>query len=211
MNRAVESALTLTRGHIIERAQIARGTFYLYFESKAAVFASILDQAIAMGEGHVTAASVRDIVRRTDLASGTFYNYFKDKDEIFEAVVGELTSILLQRHRHEPAEGRQRAGRDAREPAQRRGLEVELHAAVAAAVPDVHRTVVEAADERAVAAPVDGPPVVEVDDHDERAARELGGRLGGAGPGGGVDVATGDAGQPAIGGGELQLHARPRG
>jgi len=55
-----------------------------------------------MGHG---AASVRDIVRRTDLASGTFYNYFKDKDEIFEAVVGELTSVLLQRHR----EGRARA------------------------------------------------------------------------------------------------------
>jgi AcrR family transcriptional regulator len=34
-------------GQIIERAQIARGTFYLYFESKSAVFASILDQAVA--------------------------------------------------------------------------------------------------------------------------------------------------------------------
>lgn len=32
---------------IIERAQIARGTFYLYFESKAAVFDSILDQALS--------------------------------------------------------------------------------------------------------------------------------------------------------------------
>jgi AcrR family transcriptional regulator len=32
---------------IIERAQIARGTFYLYFESKAAVFDSILDHAMA--------------------------------------------------------------------------------------------------------------------------------------------------------------------
>jgi AcrR family transcriptional regulator len=32
---------------IIERAQIARGTFYLYFESKAAVFASILDEAMS--------------------------------------------------------------------------------------------------------------------------------------------------------------------
>jgi AcrR family transcriptional regulator len=31
---------------IIERAEIARGTFYLYFESKAAVFDSILDQAM---------------------------------------------------------------------------------------------------------------------------------------------------------------------
>ncbi|HUJ58597.1 MAG TPA: helix-turn-helix domain-containing protein, partial [Kofleriaceae bacterium] len=32
---------------IIERAQIARGTFYLYFESKAAVFDAILDRAMA--------------------------------------------------------------------------------------------------------------------------------------------------------------------
>jgi AcrR family transcriptional regulator len=32
---------------IIEKAQIARGTFYLYFESKAAVFDSILDHAMA--------------------------------------------------------------------------------------------------------------------------------------------------------------------
>ena len=32
---------------IIEKAQIARGTFYLYFESKAAVFDSILDQALS--------------------------------------------------------------------------------------------------------------------------------------------------------------------
>lgn len=32
---------------IIEKAQIARGTFYLYFESKSAVFDSILDQAMA--------------------------------------------------------------------------------------------------------------------------------------------------------------------
>ncbi len=32
---------------IIERAQIARGTFYLYFASKEAVFDSILDQAMA--------------------------------------------------------------------------------------------------------------------------------------------------------------------
>src|SRR5437773_8853459 len=32
---------------IVERAQIARGTFYLYFESKSAVFDSILDQALS--------------------------------------------------------------------------------------------------------------------------------------------------------------------
>jgi AcrR family transcriptional regulator len=32
---------------IVERAQIARGTFYLYFESKSAVFDSILDEAMS--------------------------------------------------------------------------------------------------------------------------------------------------------------------
>ena len=31
---------------IIDRANIARGTFYLYFESKSAVFSSILDEAM---------------------------------------------------------------------------------------------------------------------------------------------------------------------
>ena len=31
---------------IIKRADIARGTFYLYFESKQTVFDSILDQAM---------------------------------------------------------------------------------------------------------------------------------------------------------------------
>lgn len=34
-------------GAIIDRAEIARGTFYLYFESKEAVFAALLDQAMA--------------------------------------------------------------------------------------------------------------------------------------------------------------------
>ncbi|HLL21399.1 MAG TPA: TetR/AcrR family transcriptional regulator [Kofleriaceae bacterium] len=43
---------------IIERAQIARGTFYLYFESKAAVFDSILDQAMA---------ELRSRIRRIDV------------------------------------------------------------------------------------------------------------------------------------------------
>ena len=32
---------------IIERAEIARGTFYLYVESKSSVFSSILDQAMS--------------------------------------------------------------------------------------------------------------------------------------------------------------------
>ncbi|MBK7540127.1 MAG: TetR/AcrR family transcriptional regulator [Myxococcales bacterium] len=42
---------------IIERAQIARGTFYLYFQSKAAVFDSILDQAMA---------NLRALIRRIE-------------------------------------------------------------------------------------------------------------------------------------------------
>ena len=45
---------------IIERAQIARGTFYLYFESKAAVFDSILDQALA---------DLRALIHRIDVES----------------------------------------------------------------------------------------------------------------------------------------------
>jgi AcrR family transcriptional regulator len=34
-------------GAIIDKAAIARGTFYLYFESKEAVFAALLDEAMA--------------------------------------------------------------------------------------------------------------------------------------------------------------------
>lgn len=45
---------------IIERAQIARGTFYLYFESKAAVFDSILDQAMADLRGRIRRIDVID-------------------------------------------------------------------------------------------------------------------------------------------------------
>lgn len=45
---------------IIERAQIARGTFYLYFESKAAVFDSILDEAMR---------ELRSRLRRIDVES----------------------------------------------------------------------------------------------------------------------------------------------
>lgn len=45
---------------IIERAQIARGTFYLYFESKAAVFDSILDQAMADLRGRLHRIEVDD-------------------------------------------------------------------------------------------------------------------------------------------------------
>ncbi len=45
---------------IIERAQIARGTFYLYFESKSAVFSSILDQAMADLRARIHRIEVED-------------------------------------------------------------------------------------------------------------------------------------------------------
>ena len=45
---------------IIEKAQIARGTFYLYFESKAAVFDSILDQAMADLRSRIHRIEVED-------------------------------------------------------------------------------------------------------------------------------------------------------
>lgn len=45
---------------IIEKAQIARGTFYLYFESKAAVFDSILDEAMAQLRARIHRIEVAD-------------------------------------------------------------------------------------------------------------------------------------------------------
>jgi AcrR family transcriptional regulator len=45
---------------IIEKAQIARGTFYLYFESKAAVFDAILDQAMAELRSRIHRIEVED-------------------------------------------------------------------------------------------------------------------------------------------------------
>jgi len=45
---------------IIERAQIARGTFYLYFESKASVFDSILDHAMTDLRGRIRRIEVVD-------------------------------------------------------------------------------------------------------------------------------------------------------
>ena len=45
---------------IIEKAPIARGTFYLYFTSKAAVFDSILDQAMGELGGKLRRIEVED-------------------------------------------------------------------------------------------------------------------------------------------------------
>jgi AcrR family transcriptional regulator len=45
---------------IIEKAQIARGTFYLYFESKSAVFDSILDEAMTDLRARIHRIEVED-------------------------------------------------------------------------------------------------------------------------------------------------------
>lgn len=45
---------------IIEKAQIARGTFYLYFESKATVFDAILDQAMTELRARIRRIEVED-------------------------------------------------------------------------------------------------------------------------------------------------------
>jgi AcrR family transcriptional regulator len=45
---------------IIEKAEIARGTFYLYFESKAAVFDSILDHAMTDLRARIHRIEVED-------------------------------------------------------------------------------------------------------------------------------------------------------
>ncbi len=66
-------------------------------ENRAALLKAARTVFADIGYG---AAGVRDIVRRTDLASGTFYNYFKDKEEVFGAVIAELSTELLERHRH---------------------------------------------------------------------------------------------------------------
>jgi AcrR family transcriptional regulator len=45
---------------IIERAGIARGTFYLYFEGKAAVFDALLDQAMADLRSRITRIDIEN-------------------------------------------------------------------------------------------------------------------------------------------------------
>lgn len=70
---------------IIERAQIARGTFYLYFESKAAVFDSILDQA--MGD-------LRARIRRIEVEDTSAP---PPQVQLREQVIGALTYIIRDR------------------------------------------------------------------------------------------------------------------
>ena len=90
---------------IIEKAEIARGTFYLYFESKAAVFDSILDNAMFELRARISRIDVDDpsaappqVQLRTVLV------------RVLEYVVGDrtLTRILLAGGRTVEAEAARR-------------------------------------------------------------------------------------------------------
>ncbi|MEO8705528.1 MAG: TetR/AcrR family transcriptional regulator [Kofleriaceae bacterium] len=70
---------------IIERAQIARGTFYLYFSSKAAVFDSILDQAMA---------ELRGRIRRIDVDTA---NAPPPQVQLREQVIATLEYVVSDR------------------------------------------------------------------------------------------------------------------
>jgi AcrR family transcriptional regulator len=70
---------------IIERAQIARGTFYLYFESKAAVFDSILDEAMR---------ELRGRIHRIDVETPTAT---PPQQQLREQVVATLEYIVRDR------------------------------------------------------------------------------------------------------------------
>jgi AcrR family transcriptional regulator len=75
---------------IITRAKVARGTFYLYFESKRAVFEQLLDEVIAL-----IAARVRriDPTRGTD---GVLAQLESNVHGVFESLLQErATSSLL--------------------------------------------------------------------------------------------------------------------
>ena len=70
---------------IIERAQIARGTFYLYFESKAAVFDSILDEAMR---------HLRGLIKRIDVETP---NAVPPQQQLREQVIATLEYIVQDR------------------------------------------------------------------------------------------------------------------
>lgn len=69
---------------VIERAKIARGTFYLYFEGKRAVFESLLDEALR---------ELRARIRRIDLAPGAA----SPEAQLHESLVRVLGHVLENR------------------------------------------------------------------------------------------------------------------
>jgi AcrR family transcriptional regulator len=82
---------------IIERAQIARGTFYLYFESKSAVFDSILDQALA---------DLRSRIRRISVDEASAHPQLQLREQVYTTldyiVRDRPLAILLLSAGHTP-------------------------------------------------------------------------------------------------------------
>ena len=70
---------------IIDRADIARGTFYLYFESKSAVFSSILDEAME---------SLRRLMHRIDVDDP---NAAPPQVQLRQQIVGALEFVVQDR------------------------------------------------------------------------------------------------------------------
>ncbi|MBE7450511.1 MAG: TetR/AcrR family transcriptional regulator [Kofleriaceae bacterium] len=69
---------------IIERAAIARGTFYLYFESKEAVFGALLDEAMT---------ELRHRIVRIDTGPGAR----SPKDQLEDSLSGLLAFVVADR------------------------------------------------------------------------------------------------------------------
>lgn len=81
-----------TVSDIIAAAGIARGTFYLYFDSKRAIFEALLDQLFIVFRGSL---------RRIDVSAGTLDSVFAQVYANVDGIIGtfianrELTKILL--------------------------------------------------------------------------------------------------------------------
>jgi AcrR family transcriptional regulator len=136
---------------IIERAQIARGTFYLYFESKAAVFDSILDEAMRELRGRLhridveTPGAPAPQVQLREQVTGTLDYIIRDR---------ALATLLLSAGHTPDAEAAERLAqffgevRDLLERAMESGMEIGLLRTVqpqlaAAAMLGMFRGVVE--------------------------------------------------------------------
>ena len=156
---------------IIESAQIARGTFYLYFESKAAVFDSILDQAMADLRARMHRIEVDDPTARPPQA--------QLRDQVIatlEYIVNDrpLATLLLSAGHTPDVDASERLEmffsevRDLLRRALETGMEIGLvrkcqPELVAAAMLGMARGVIELLIRQTDAARVDGPAPASVD------------------------------------------------
>jgi AcrR family transcriptional regulator len=81
-----------TVADIIEAAKIARGTFYLYFESKRGIFEALLEHLFSLLQGKV---------KRIDVSAGTLESVVEQVHTNVDGIIGifiaqrEMTKILL--------------------------------------------------------------------------------------------------------------------